>query len=145
MGRRHFIVMQSLDFSYFYFIRKPRTILWAIVLLSIFQFLMLIATIGIAFMPKEELGLSLPIMPLEDWVSQIQNRFHAFYANGIGLNVSMLPETVGLFLLGLYAGKKTFSATKELDPKLKMANHYVCFNITVLVLYGSLFLINIVI
>ena len=105
---------------------------------------MLIATIGIAFMPKEELGLSLPIMPLEDWVSQIQNRFHAFYANGIGLNVSMLPETVGLFLLGLYAGKKTFSAARKSYPKLKMANHYVRFNITVLVLYGSLFLINIV-
>ena len=39
---------------------------------------MLIASIGIAFMPKEELELSLPIMPLEDWVSQIQNRFHDF-------------------------------------------------------------------
>nr|MCX3330869.1 DUF418 domain-containing protein [Bacillus pacificus] len=74
----------------------------------------------IAFMPKDELGLSLPIMPLEDWVSQIQNRFHAFYANGIGLNISMLPETLGLFLLGLYAGKKDiFRRTKELDPKLK--------------------------
>lgn len=108
-------------FLFLFYKRKPRTILiWAIVLLSIFQFLMLIATIGIAFMPKEELGLSLPIMPLEDWVSQIQNRFHAFYANGIGLNVSMLPETVGLFLLGLYAGKKDiFRRTKELDPKLK--------------------------
>ncbi|HHT7140007.1 TPA: DUF418 domain-containing protein [Bacillus cereus] len=108
-------------FLFLFYKRKPRTILiWAIVLLSIFQFLMLIATIGIAFMSKEELGLSLPIMPLEDWVSQIQNRFHAFYANGIGLNVSMLPETVGLFLLGLYAGKKDiFRRTKELDPKLK--------------------------
>lgn len=108
-------------FLFLFYNRKPRTILiWAIVLLSIFQFLMLIATIGIAFMSKEELGLSLPIMPLEDWVSQIQNRFHAFYANGIGLNVSMLPETVGLFLLGLYAGKKDiFRRTKELDPKLK--------------------------
>lgn len=108
---------------------------------------MLIAGIMIAFVPKAELGFSLPIMPLEDWVSQIQNRFHAFYADGIGLNISMLPETLGLFLLGLYAGKKDiFRRTKELDPKLKkMANHYVRFNITVLVLYGSLFLINIVI
>jgi len=59
-------------------------------------------------------------MPLEDWVSQIQNRFHAFYADGIELNAFMLPETVGLFLLGLYAGKKDiFRRTKELDPKLK--------------------------
>ena len=32
----------------------------------------------------------------------------------------MLPETVGLFLLGLYAGKKDiFRRAKELDPKLK--------------------------
>ena len=80
---------------------------------------MLIATIGIAFMPKEELGLSLPIMPLEDWVSQIQNRFHAFYANGIGLNVSMLPETVGLFLLGLYAGKRHFPPHERVRSKAK--------------------------
>ncbi|SCC13244.1 DUF418 domain-containing protein [Bacillus wiedmannii] len=108
-------------FLFLFYKREPRTILiWAIVLLSIFQFLMLIASIGIAFMPKDELGLSLPIMPLEDWMSQIQNRFHAFYANGIGLNISMLPETLGLFLLGLYAGKKDiFRRTKELDPKLK--------------------------
>ena len=108
-------------FFFFFYKREPRTILiWSFFLLSIFQFLMLIATIGVAFMPKEELGLSLPIMPLEDWVSQVQTRFHAFYANGIGINVSMLPETIGLFLLGLYAGKKDiFRRTKELDPKLK--------------------------
>ena len=32
----------------------------------------------------------------------------------------MLPETLGLFLLGLYAGKKDiFRRAKELDPKLK--------------------------
>ncbi|WP_367888014.1 DUF418 domain-containing protein [Bacillus wiedmannii] len=108
-------------FLFLFYKREPRTILiWAIVLLSIFQFFMLLAGIMIAFVPKAELGFSLPIMPLEDWVSQIQNRFHAFYADGIGLNISMLPETVGLFLLGLYAGKKDiFRRTKELDPKLK--------------------------
>ena len=60
---------------------------------------MLMAGITVALVPKEELGFSLPIMPLEDWLSQIQNRFHAFYADGIGLNLLMLPETVGLFLL----------------------------------------------
>ncbi|GAB6433253.1 MULTISPECIES: DUF418 domain-containing protein [Bacillus] len=108
-------------FLFLFYKREPRTILiWAIVLLSIFQFLMLIASIGIAFMPKNELGLSLPIMPLEDWLSQIQNRFHEFYAKGVGLNISMLPETLGLFLLGLYAGKKDiFRRAKELDTKLK--------------------------
>ena len=78
-----------------------------------FQFIMLMAGITVALVPKEELGFSLPIMPLEDWLSQIQNRFHAFYADGIGLNLLMLPETVGLFLLGLYAGKRIFSAARK--------------------------------
>ncbi|MED2440478.1 DUF418 domain-containing protein [Bacillus thuringiensis] len=108
-------------FLFLFYKRKTRTILiWAIVLLSIFQFIMLMAGITVALVPKEELGFSLPIMPLEDWLSQIQNRFHAFYADGIGLNLLMLPETLGLFLLGLYAGKKDiFRRAKELDPKLK--------------------------
>ena len=107
-------------FLFLFYKRKPRTILiWAIVLLSIFQFLMLIATIGIAFMPKEELGLSLPIMPLEDWVSQIQNRFHAFYANGIGLNVSMLPETVGLFYSVYMPVKRHFPPHERVRSKAK--------------------------
>lgn len=108
-------------FLFLFYKREPRTILiWAIALLSIFQFLILIASISVALMSKAELGFSLPVMPLEDWVSQIQNRFHAFYADGIVLNITMLPETVGLFLLGLYAGKKDiFRRTKELDTKLK--------------------------
>ncbi|MES5894963.1 MULTISPECIES: DUF418 domain-containing protein [Bacillus cereus group] len=108
-------------FLLLFYKREPRTILiWALVLLSIFQFLMLITSIGIALMPRDELGLSLPIMPLEDWMLQIQNRFHAFYSEAIGLSAFMLPETVGLFLLGLYAGKKDiFRRSKELDPKLK--------------------------
>lgn len=108
-------------FLFLFYKREPRTILiWAIALLSIFQFLILIASISVALMSKAELGFSLPVTPLEDWVSQIQNRFHAFYADGIVLNITMLPETVGLFLLGLYAGKKDiFRRTKELDTKLK--------------------------
>ncbi|HDR7222615.1 TPA: DUF418 domain-containing protein [Bacillus toyonensis] len=108
-------------FLFLFYKREPRTILiWAIALLSIFQFLILIASISVALMSKAELGFSLPVTPLEDWVSQIQNRSHAFYADGIVLNITMLPETVGLFLLGLYAGKKDiFRRTKELDTKLK--------------------------
>ncbi|AFU12244.1 putative Membrane Spanning Protein [Bacillus thuringiensis MC28] len=108
-------------FLFLFYKREPRTILiWAIALLSIFQFLILIASISVVLMSKAELGFSLPVMPLEDWVSQIQNRFHAFYADGIVLNITMLPETVGLFSLGLYAGKKDiFRRTKELDTKLK--------------------------
>ncbi len=101
---------------------------------------MLLASIMIAFIPIEELASSLPIMPLENWSIQVQDRFHAFYSESIGLNISMLPETVGLFLLGLYAGKKDiFRQAKELDSKLKkVANHYVYLNTSDVVLYDSL-------
>ena len=103
---------------------------------------MLMAGITVALVPKEELGFSLPIMPLEDWLSQIQNRFHAFYADAIGLNLLMLPETVGLFYLVYTPAKDIFRRAKELDQSLKMANYYVPFYITNVVLHGSLLLIK---
>lgn len=102
---------------------------------------MLMAGITVALVPKEELGFSLPIMPLEDWLSQIQNRFHAFYADGIGLNLLML-ETVGLFLLGLYAGKRIFSMRERVRSKLKNGKLLCSFYITNVVLHGSLLLIK---
>ncbi len=75
---------------------------------------MLMVGITVALVPKEELGFSLPIMPLEDWLSQIQNRFHAFYADGIGLNLLMLPETVGLFFTWfIRRQKRIFSAARK--------------------------------
>ena len=44
-------------FLFLFYKREPRTILiWAIVLLSIFQFIMLMAGITVALVPKEELG-----------------------------------------------------------------------------------------
>ena len=61
---------------------------------------------------KGRARFSLPIMPLEDWLSQIQNRFHAFYADGIGLNLLMLPETVGLFYL-VYTPAKGYFPPRE--------------------------------
>ncbi len=90
--------------------------------------------------PVDELGLSIAIMPLENWGLQITDRFYSFYSEAISNSLIMLPETLGLFLLGLYAGKKDiFRRAKELDPKLKkMANHYVHFNITDVVYYGLL-------
>ena len=66
-------------------------------------------------------------MPLEDWLSQIQNRFHAFYADAIGLNLLMLPETVGLFYLVYTPAKGYFPPRERLDQSLKMANYYVPF------------------
>ncbi|MCI0764196.1 DUF418 domain-containing protein [Bacillus sp. TL12] len=108
-------------FLLLFYKRQPHTILvCSLILLGLFQLFMLLASIMIAFVPIEELTSSLPIMPLENWSVQVQDRLHAFYSESIGLNISMLPETVGLFLLGLYAGKKDiFRRAKELDSKLK--------------------------
>lgn len=104
---------------------------------------MLMAGITVALVPKEELGFSLPIMPLEDWLSQIQNRFHAFYADGIGLNLLMLPETVGLFLFWFIRREKDiFRRAKELDSKLKNGKLLCSFYITNVVLHGPLLLIK---
>ncbi|MDM5187878.1 DUF418 domain-containing protein [Bacillus sp. DX4.1] len=108
-------------FLLLFYKRAPRTILiWALVLLGIFQFFMLLGSVMLAFVPIEELRSSLPIMPLENWGSQVQDRFTAFYSESIWLNISFLPESIGLFLLGLYAGKKDiFRRASELDQKLK--------------------------
>ncbi|PFZ10620.1 hypothetical protein COL60_09775 [Bacillus pseudomycoides] len=108
-------------FLLLFYKRDPKTILiWAFILLGIFQFMMLLTSIAIAFLPIGELRTSLPIIPLENWSFQVQERFTAFYSEAVALNISFLPETIGLFLLGLYAGKKDiFRRTKELDPKLK--------------------------
>ncbi|KEK24763.1 DUF418 domain-containing protein [Bacillus gaemokensis] len=130
-GFTHYVLLWDGDILHSYAIagfflllfykRKPRTILiWALILLGIYQFLTLLASLFFAFLPIEELRTSLPIMPLENWGLQVQDRFTAFYSEAIQINISMLPETVGLFLLGLYVGKKDiFRRTKELDPKLK--------------------------
>ena len=103
---------------------------------------MLMAGITVALVPKEELGFSLPIMPLEDWLSQIQNRFHAFYADGIGLNLLMLPKQLGCFYLVYTPAKGYFPRAKELDPKLKNGKLLCSFYITNVVLHGSLLLIK---
>ncbi|PEJ39110.1 hypothetical protein COF38_02415 [Bacillus pseudomycoides] len=108
-------------FLFLFYKRKPRTVLiCALVLLGLFQFFMLLMSLLLMFMPIEELRTSHPIMPLENWGVQVQDRFTDFYSEVIQTNLFILPEIVGLFLLGLYAGKNDiFRRTKELDPKLK--------------------------
>lgn len=108
-------------FLFLFYKREPRTILiWSIVLLSFMQLFSLLGSLLMLIVPVEELGLSTAIMPLENWGLQITDRFHAFYSEAISNSLIMLPETLGLFLLGLYAGKKDiFRRAKELDPKLK--------------------------
>ncbi|EJS67243.1 DUF418 domain-containing protein [Bacillus cereus] len=108
-------------FLFLFYKREPRTILiWSIVLLSFMQLFSLLGSLAMLLVPIDELGLSTAIMPLENWGLQITDRFHSFYSEAISNSLIMLPETLGLFLLGLYAGKKDiFRRAKELDPKLK--------------------------
>ncbi|MGG2092822.1 DUF418 domain-containing protein [Bacillus sp. S13(2024)] len=100
--------------------RQPKTLLiWSIILLNIWEFIMLLASLTMLIVPSEQLGdFSAPVAPLQDWTLQVQERFTSFYSEAISLMT--LPETVGLFLLGLYAGKKEiFHRVKEIDTKLK--------------------------
>ncbi|HHT7190036.1 TPA: DUF418 domain-containing protein, partial [Bacillus cereus] len=108
-------------FLFLFYKSQPRTILiWSIVLLSFMQLFTLLGSLLMLLVPVDELGLSTAIMPLDNWGLQITDRFHAFYSEAISGSLIMLPETLGLFLLGLYAGKKDiFRRAKELDSKLK--------------------------
>lgn len=108
-------------FLFLFYKRKTRTILiWSIVLLSFMQLFTLLGSLVMLLVPVDELGLSIAIMPLENWGLQITDRFYSFYSEAISNSLIMLSETLGLFLLGLYAGKKDiFRRAKELDPKLK--------------------------
>ncbi|WP_440603167.1 DUF418 domain-containing protein [Bacillus sp. GB_SG_008] len=102
--------------------RQPKTLLiWSLILLSIWEFIMLLASSTMLVVPLEKLGdFSAPVVPLLNWSLQVQDRFTAFYSEEIGYSLMMLPETVGLFLLGLYAGKKEiFRRVKDIDTKLK--------------------------
>ena len=127
-------------FLFLFYKRKPRTILiWSIVLLSFMQLFTLLGSLVMLIVPVEELGLSTAIMPLENWGLQITDRFYSFYSEAISNSLIMLPETLGLFLLGLYAGKRYFPPCERIRSKTKeMANYYVCFNITDVVYYGLL-------
>ncbi|MGG0186417.1 DUF418 domain-containing protein [Bacillus rhizoplanae] len=102
--------------------RQPKTLLiWSLILLSIWEFIMLLASSAMLVVPLEKLGdFSAPVVPLLNWSLQVQDRFTAFYSEEVGYSLMMLPETVGLFLLGLYAGKKEiFRRVKDIDTKLK--------------------------
>ncbi|PEA55782.1 hypothetical protein CON64_03845 [Bacillus pseudomycoides] len=106
----------------FFYKRQPKTLLiWALILLSIWELLVLLMNLAILFTPPETLGaFSAPVIPLLDWSLQVQDRFSVFYSEEISGSLIMLPETVGLFLLGLYAGKKEmFRRVNEIDTKLK--------------------------
>ncbi|WP_242217492.1 DUF418 domain-containing protein [Bacillus cereus group sp. BfR-BA-01380] len=102
--------------------KQPKTLLiWSLILLSIWQLFVLLINVVMLIIPHETLNaFSAPVVPLLDWSLEVQNRFTAFYSEAISSSLIMLPETVGLFLLGLYAGKKEmFRRVNEIDAKLK--------------------------
>ncbi|MGG2015835.1 DUF418 domain-containing protein [Bacillus sp. S10(2024)] len=102
--------------------RQPKTLLiWSLVLLSIWElFVLMLNLVALNMTPGALDALSAPVVPLLDWNLQVQDRFTTFYSEEISGSLIMLPETVGLFLLGLYAGKKEmFRRVNEIDTKLK--------------------------
>lgn len=109
-------------FLLLFYKRQPGTILvWAIILLVLSQIFMFLASLILFFIPPEELGeLAAAVIPLQDWVLQVQDRFTEFYSEALPNFLIMFPEILALFLLGLYAGKKDiFRRAKELDTQLK--------------------------
>jgi len=106
----------------FFYKRQPKTLLiWSLILLSIWElFVLMLNLVALNMTPEALDTLSAPIVPLLDWNLQVQDRFTTFYSEEISGSLIMLPETVGLFLLGLYAGKKEmFRRVNEIDTKLK--------------------------
>ncbi|MFD3446053.1 DUF418 domain-containing protein [Microbacteriaceae bacterium 4G12] len=107
-------------FLLLFYRRKPKTVLiWSFVLLALFQLLM----VG-AFSMMNDTNTGVTVMaattPLYHWTEQVATRFQAFKSEAITLNLILLPETVGLFLLGLYVGKKNiFRRASQLDSRLK--------------------------
>lgn len=106
----------------FFYKRQPKTLLvWSLILLSIWElFVLMLNFVALNMTPEALDALSAPVVPLLDLNLQVQNRFTTFYSEEISGSLIMLPETVGLFLLGLYAGKKElFRRVNEIDTKLK--------------------------
>ncbi|MDG4656155.1 DUF418 domain-containing protein [Ectobacillus antri] len=129
-GTLHFILLWSGDilhsyaiagcFLLFFYNRKPNTILiWSVSLLSLF---MLFVFFAYSLTPHNSslASISSYAIPLTDWTKQVNERSTTFVSEQIAVNIVYIPETLGLFLLGLYAGKKNiFGRTQELDSKLK--------------------------
>ena len=129
-GALHYILLWSGDILHSYAIsgiflllfykRRPKTILiWAILLLTLFQLLMFLVFIFIDTSTntvREIIGVN----PLQHWTEQAANRWERFSGESIALNLLYVPETLGLFLLGLFAGKiRFFYRVKEWDRWLR--------------------------
>lgn len=129
-GALHYVLLWSGDILHSYAIsgiflllfykRRPKTILiWAILLLTLFQLLMLLVFIFIdtsVSTVHEIKGMN----PLQHWTEQTADRWKRFSGENIALNLLYVPETLGLFLLGLFAGKiRLFHRVKEWNKPLR--------------------------
>lgn len=129
-GASHYILLWSGDILHSYAIsgmflllfykRRPKTILiWSILLLALFQFLIFLIFIFIDASTStvhEIKGMN----PLQHWTEQTTDRWERFSGENIVLNLLYVPETLGLFLLGLFAGKiRLFHRIKEWDQPLR--------------------------
>lgn len=129
-GALHFILLWRGDILHSYAVtaflllmfykKRPKTVMvWAFMLLMLFMVFIFAAY---SFAPHSEsiVSTSSYPAPLADWTEQVQERFASFTSEQITVNLIYIPETLGLFLLGLYFGKKDiFRRVKELDGKLK--------------------------
>ncbi|MBO9128194.1 DUF418 domain-containing protein [Bacillus sp. 165] len=110
--------------------RNPKMILvWSIILLSLFQLLMFL--LYLSPLPANANHEIIAYNAIEQWTQDIRFRFHYFTGENIVTNIIYLPEILGLFLLGLYTGKKDiFRRTDELRKWIRTAQ-IISFMLTV--------------
>ncbi|UHA75559.1 DUF418 domain-containing protein [Paenibacillus sp. 481] len=114
IGGAHFILLWFGDILHTYamfgfllllfYKRAPKTILiWSITLLSLFAVTTVLTTILIANIPEY---MDTP-SPYSGYVAMdLSQRFGLFLTSGLPNSLAMSFEVLGLFLLGLYAGKQ---------------------------------------
>ncbi|MFX3622764.1 MAG: DUF418 domain-containing protein [Ectobacillus sp.] len=128
-GTLHYILLWDGDILHSYAIaglflalfskRSPRTVItWSIALLSLFMLFIFVAYGGMNHSASD--AKPHYTAPLENWAMHAKERFSFFIGENLLVNLIYLPETIGLFLLGLYCAKKqVFTRVPELNDKLK--------------------------
>jgi uncharacterized protein len=107
-------------FLLLFYRRKPKTILiWSIVLLVLFQLFMFLTYL--APIPASTVNEIQPYNAIQQWYQEMQFRLRYFTGENIFVNIIYLPEILGLFLLGLYAGKKNiFRCVSQLKKPIQI-------------------------
>ncbi|NOU92611.1 DUF418 domain-containing protein [Paenibacillus sp. LMG 31456] len=106
--------------------RSPKTILvWSLILSGLFGLFIILATFALG-LSKE---LSKPLFThIPDWGERID----FLLGSGLGNAASLSFEILGLFLLGLYAGKKSWFEHKELNVTVVHRVHMSAFILSIL-------------